>query len=232
MKGLHTLPEPMVVGTIHSAGALRCALRLEPGQVDLLELRVDSFADAPEKLWRAIPRLPAPLLLTVRHPREGAAQVLSVAERRRLFRQFLPLVQWMDVEARSVRSLQAEIAYAVTMGVRLVVSDHDFRATPGVERMEERFALAQAAGAEVFKLAATLRSPGDLERMLGFLNRHEPGSIAAMGMGPLGKVSRLVLGACGSVLNYGYLDRPQVPGQWEATCLKERLRELRGPALV
>ncbi len=45
-------------------------------------------------------------------------------------------------------------------------------------------------------------------------------------MGPLGKVSRLLFAAAGSVLNYGYLDRPQVAGQWEATVLKQRLREL------
>jgi hypothetical protein len=30
------------------------------------------------------------------------------------------------------------------------------------------------------------------------------------------------------VLNYGYLDEPQVSGQWEATLLKQRLAELVG----
>ena len=47
-----------------------------------------------------------------------------------------------------------------------------------------------------------------------------------MGMGPLGKISRLTLGRSGSVLNYGYLDKLQVPGQWPAERLKERLAEL------
>lgn len=62
---------PMVVGTIHSAGALKCALKLKPNQIDLLELRVDAFANDPEVLLRAIPKLPAPLLVTVRHPPRG-----------------------------------------------------------------------------------------------------------------------------------------------------------------
>jgi 3-dehydroquinate dehydratase-1 len=48
-----------------------------------------------------------------------------------------------------------------------------------------------------------------------------------MGMGALGKVSRLVFAEAGSVLNYGYLDRPNASGQWEATLLKQRLKELR-----
>ena len=48
-----------------------------------------------------------------------------------------------------------------------------------------------------------------------------------MGMGEYGQVSRLLFGGCGSVLNYGYLDRPQVPGQWPAEVLKTRLLELK-----
>jgi 3-dehydroquinate dehydratase-1 len=47
-----------------------------------------------------------------------------------------------------------------------------------------------------------------------------------MGMGPLGKVSRLVLAAAGSRLNYGYLDKPQVAGQWPALELARRLEEI------
>jgi len=45
-------------------------------------------------------------------------------------------------------------------------------------------------------------------------------------MGGLGPVSRLTLGRAGSVLNYGYLDQLQVPGQWPAELLRQRLREL------
>ncbi len=37
-----------------------------------------------------------------------------------------------------------------------------------------------------------------------------------MGMGPLGKLSRLVLAKAGSCLNYGYLRVANAPGQWEA----------------
>ncbi|MEI7773411.1 MAG: type I 3-dehydroquinate dehydratase, partial [Verrucomicrobiota bacterium] len=69
----------------------------------------------------------------------------------------------------------------------------------------------------------------ELERLLSFLNwgeRQSAGGLSVMGMGAYGQISRLVLGRCGSVLNYGYLDRPQVPGQWPAELLKQRLLEL------
>jgi 3-dehydroquinate dehydratase len=48
-----------------------------------------------------------------------------------------------------------------------------------------------------------------------------------MGMGQYGQLSRLLFGGCGSILNYGYLDKAQVPGQWPAEVLKARLLELR-----
>ena len=223
-----------MVGTIHSPGALSCALRLKPGAVDILELRVDAFASTPELLHSlavAIPKLHAPLLLTVRHPGEGGASALSLSRRKALFRQFLPSVQWADFEVRSLGGLRAEIAEAKELGVRLVVSDHHFKGTPSLLRLRSRFAQARSVSPAVVKVAATARTPVELERLLSFLNWSErrcAGGLSVMGMGAYGQISRLVLGRCGSVLNYGYLDQPQVPGQWPAELLKQRLLELTG----
>lgn len=199
---------------------------MSPGEVDLLELRVDGFEGRTELLKGAAKRLPAPLLLTVRHPGEGGMASWNLAARREMFRQFLPLVDWMDVEVRSLKAMQAEIALGKSMGVRLIVSDHHFKGLPAMGRLRGRSELAWRAGAEVFKVAATLLSAAELEKMLGFLNRGRPGTLSVMGMGPLGQVSRLLFGKCGSVFNYGYLDRAQVSGQWEAVLLKQRLAEL------
>ena len=223
-----------MVGTIHSLGALQCALQLVPGDVDLLELRVDAFAGSPallNSLSAAVPALRAPLLLTVRHPEEGGAAALTAGRRKALFRQFLPLVQWADFEVRSLKSLQAEIAEAKALGVQVVVSDHHFKGTPSLVTLKRRLALARSLAPAVVKVATTVRSPVDLERLLTFLNEsemHRPGQLSVMGMGAYGQVSRLLLGRCGSALNYGYLDQPQVPGQWQAVVLKQRLLELMG----
>lgn len=217
---------PLVVGTIHSQGALQRALRLRRGEVDLLELRVDAFAKETGALLRAIPKLPAPLLLTVRHPREGAMAALSLQERRELFGQFLPLCEWMDVEVRSLRQLDSVIERARDMGVRLIVSDHHFSRTPATEVLRRRLKLAQRVNPDVIKVAAAVKSPRDLSRLLDFLVTGPEGRLSVMGMGRYGPVSRLVLGFCGSVLNYGYLHEALVPGQWEATELKKRLLEI------
>jgi 3-dehydroquinate dehydratase-1 len=217
---------PLVVGTIHSKGALQRALRLRRGEVDLLELRVDAFAEEAGVLLKAIPKLPAPLLLTVRHPKEGAMAALSLGERRELFGQFLPLCEWMDVEVRSLAQLAPVISRARAMGVRLIVSDHHFSRTPALEVLRRRLKLAQVVEPDVIKVAAAAKSPRDVSKLLDFLVTEPQGRLAVMGMGPYGQVSRLVLGSCGSVLNYGYLHEALVPGQWEATELKKRLLEL------
>ncbi len=224
---------PLVVGTVHSPGALACALELGAGKVDLLELRVDGFASDTAELVKAVPRLAAkfPLLGTVRHPAEGGMAPLDVRERRRLIRQFLPLVQWADFEIRSLDALEEEIALAAELQVKLVFSDHHFTRTPSTTVLQRRFDLAREfRRPAVFKVAALTSTPEDLERLFSFFNwanLREPGRLSVMGMGKYGQVSRLLFGGCGSVLNYGYLDRPQVPGQWPAELLKTRLLELK-----
>ncbi|MCX6967274.1 MAG: type I 3-dehydroquinate dehydratase, partial [Verrucomicrobia bacterium] len=86
---------------------------------------------------------------------------------------------------------------------------------------------AALAGADVFKVAAVTHTARDLATLLDFLSAHSSAAplLAVMGMGKFGKVSRVALGKAGSVLNYGYLDKPQVSGQWAVAVLKERLRE-------
>jgi len=45
-----------------------------------------------------------------------------------------------------------------------------------------------------------------------------------MGIGKLGGISRLLLAGCGSVLNYGSVDRPNVEGQLPIDVLRSALR--------
>ena len=216
----------MVVGTVHSPGSLRAALRLRAGALDFVELRVDAFASDPAPLLRAAPRLRVPCVVTVRHPAEGGANDLSTARRRALYLQFLPHAALIDVELRSVEKLAGVIAAARTLGVGVVVSDHDFRKTPPLAQLQACIRRAHRAGADICKLAALTSTAADLQRLLALFTTRQPLPLSVMGMGEFGKVSRLLLARAGSVLNYGYLDRPNASGQWEARVLRERVREL------
>ena len=215
----------LVVGTIPSPAALRCAIALPPGAVDFFELRVDHFAGDPRQLLRAAPGLRAPLIVTVRHPAEGGAGALSVAQRRELYGQFLPVAKFIDIELRSVRQLAGSVADARSRGARLIVSAHFFKSTPSLTRLEILRDRAFAAGADIFKVATLTRTLRDVLTLASLLARSPGLPLSVMGMGKFGKLSRPLLACAGSVLNYGFLDKVQVPGQWAAPLLKERLAE-------
>ena len=221
---------PQVVGAVHSPGALRRALRIQPGEVDFLEIRVDSFAPDPAPLLRALPRLRVPLIITVRHPAEGGLHRLGFPRRRELFAQFLPFAALIDIELRSCVALASTIADARAGRVRVIVSEHHFKTSPTTARLRQTLRRARAAGADICKLAARADTPTALAQLLALFSRRPALPLSVMGMGAFGKISRLLLAQAGSVLNYGYLDQPNASGQWEAVLLQKRLAELTDPA--
>lgn len=218
-----------MVGAVASPGALRRALRIEPGQVDLIELRVDNFSDNPVALYHAAGQLRVPLIVTVRHPAEGGVNRLSFARRAKLYAQFLPYAAYLDIELRSLPKLTATVQAARAAGVQVIASFHDFKTTPSAAKLRQTIRAAHRAGADICKIAARADTPAAFARLLAPLAEKQPLPLSVMGMGAFGKISRLVFAQAGSVLNYGYLEKPNASGQWEATLLKKRLAELHEP---
>jgi 3-dehydroquinate dehydratase I len=216
-----------VVGAAHTREGLKLASTLGSRDLDIVEIRVDALLAAgltEAEIEHALRTIRLPLLITVRHPAEGGAGSLSAVRRRHLFEQFLPFAALVDVELRSVRALAGVIEAARARRITVIVSDHHFRSTPAFRRMLERERRARRAGADIFKLAALAPTAAALSTLLRFCAR--PGSRSVMGMGAFGKVSRLALARAGSVLNYGYLDCPNAPGQWEARELKQLITQV------
>ncbi len=222
----HLIADRSVVGTLHSESCLRRALRLSPGSLDFLEIRADHFAGNTAALERALPRLKIPLLLTARHPAEGGANDLGLQRRRELLLRYLPFAAIIDVELRSVGGMQTLMAMARGHGIPVIVSSHHFKSTPTSKSLGTLLGRAQEAGADLFKVATRTSTPGDVGALLSLLERPSPLPLSVMGMGPYGKISRLLLARAGSVLNYGYVSEPNASGQWEARVLKERIAEV------
>lgn len=218
-----------VVGTIHSPAALRAARRLKTGDLDFLEVRVDHFVEDVSALLSKIEELPAPLIITVRHPQEGGAAPLTFAQRADLYRTFLPFAALIDVELRSAEALASVLQDARESGVARILSWHDFKKTPSLGDLQSRWEKARKFAPDVIKFATRTRTPKDLARLMEFqAGAPKKPALSLMGMCEFGKISRLTLAEAGSVLNYGYLGELQVPGQWPARVLKERLREIAG----
>lgn len=215
-----------IVGPIHSPESLRAARRLVAGVVDLLEVRVDHFADAPDTLLDAVGGLTLPLIVTVRHPAEGGKHDLGFARRRELYSQFLPVAAAIDVELRSVKALSGVLEAARAGGVQVIVSFHNFEATPTAAQLEKTVKGAVAAGADVVKIAAKAETGADLHRLLGLFVEKTSRPLSVMAMGRFGKVSRLLFAQAGSVLNYAYLGTANASGQWSARDFRRRLAEV------
>jgi 3-dehydroquinate dehydratase-1 len=225
-----------------------------PALCDVVEYRVDTWPERAEQAVTLAEQSPVPVLVTVRRPDECGQNYLAAEERERLARLFLPSATLLDVEIASLGEMSGLVADAKAAGIIIVASFHDFARTPALDDLKRKRDAAFAAGADVVKfattlhatadigtlaalldaltagddvvkLAATLQSTADIVRLAALLEEpcHPPMSV--MGMGKLGRVSRLLFAQLGSVLNYGYLDKATVPGQWPAARLRELIRE-------
>lgn len=206
-----------MVGIVDSAAALAASLKLPAGSLDYLEWRADCLPSRPQ-----IPPSRFPWILTVRHPLEGGNGKLSAARRRGIFADLLPAADLVDIELRSLASLAGVVDSARSRRIRLVASFHDFKKTPASGRLRDLSMQARDAGADIFKIATRTECPADVCRLMD-LFQSSPLPVAVMGMGPLGFGSRVLFAQCGSVLNYGWLHRPNVSGQWPAVELKRVL---------
>jgi 3-dehydroquinate dehydratase-1 len=204
---------PRTVGVIFTQADLRRALRMRKAP-DLFELRLDALVPFLDEVRRAVSQLQAPLIITARHPREGGANRLSTAQRRALLLEFLPWARFLDVELRSVPAFRAVLETAVRKKVKTIISFHDFRAMPSLTQLDRIAAQADSLGATFLKIAARTDTRAQLDNLLHFFDRHRraPRTVA-MGIGRLGRASRLELFRRGCPLNYAHLGSQVAAGQ-------------------
>lgn len=194
---------------------------------DVVEFRVDACPQAAALVREAACACPVPALLTVRDPKEGGINALGLTPRRVLLQSLLEDFQLVDIEIANLGLFRDVVHQAKEAGLVVVGSFHDFDGQPDGAVLGDLIAEAQSLGADIVKCAVTPKHSADLAVLAAFLEARPASPLSLMGMGPLGRVSRLLLGQLGSALNYGYLDAATVPGQWAAGELRRLLNELR-----
>jgi 3-dehydroquinate dehydratase-1 len=214
---------PQIVGVIFSRGDFRRALRMRKPP-DLFELRLDRLVNCIDEIGAASGGLPAPFIVTARTPREGGANHLSARQRLELLLDFLPRATWVDVELQSAGALEAILQAAPAHRVRTIISFHDFKNTPPASRLDDIVSGAVSLGADIIKVATRTDTPAQLENLLDFFERKGGrAKLVAMGIGKLGRVSRLELARRGCVLNYAHLGSPAAAGQLSIPDLRRAL---------
>ncbi len=221
---------PLVVATVTQQSDLDLVRSGSCGGFDLLEFRIDDLYPVQKETEAALGNSAHSHLLTVRCPEEGGAASLTPENRVELYEKFLPYSTLIDTEVISLQegtiSHLVEKAHATDVGV--VASFHDFHGFPGIQKIRETIELTYELGADVAKIAVRIEDRKDLYDLAQVVAewKNRGRAISAMGMGPLGKLSRLVLAEAGSCLNYGYLEKPNAPGQWSAQELSKLLPQV------
>lgn len=221
---------PLTVGVIPELQTLQLwqswSAEEQAATCDVIELRLDTLKLPAEDIRQALTHNQTPVLLTARHPAEGGQGSEKASERMALIEPLLDLAALVDIELRSAMEMKPLVDKAHARSVQVIGSFHDFQATPSDEILRGAISFAQPAGLDAVKIATFLNSTADLTRLIQITSESHRLRLSAMGMGPLGRISRLVLAKCGSLLNYGYIGESNAPGQWPAARLKEVLAEL------
>jgi 3-dehydroquinate dehydratase-1 len=224
------LSSPRVVATVTRAEDLSHLAGGGIAACDVLEYRLDNLLSHEAEAAGVMASSPRPVLLTVRSPAEGGQGDLDTATRLAIYRRHLSAAHLVDIEIASL-ALPEFAGFAEEVqasGGSLVASTHDFQSFPGRDCLADRIAEAYARGAEIAKVAVVVTTMAELFDLVSLVEYHHGKGrlISAMGMGPLGKLSRLVLAKAGSCLNYGYLRVANAPGQWEAAELSALLGKI------
>jgi 3-dehydroquinate dehydratase-1 len=142
-----------------------------------------------------------------------------------------PLVEAIDVELAAIESEDAGsvVEYARDQGTSVVVSTHNFEATPDRTRLDSLLADAWEYG-DVSKLAVTATSPDDVLDVLGATRAAttEGMQVATMAMGEPGRHSRAVAPLYGSRIGYAPVDPAEAtaPGQYDLATLANLVNRL------
>jgi 3-dehydroquinate dehydratase/shikimate dehydrogenase len=184
------------------------------GTADLFEVRADRVLDL--DLLTLIRARRKPLVLACRSrahggdwPDDDPGRALALLEGAK--RGF----DYVDVEHDSgLTDVMQEKA-----GRGLILSHHDLTGTP--LNLDGLYSSMRDQGADIVKMAVTPRSIADVARLLAFAERTARGDgppLIAIGMGPLGLITRVVSGRYGAPFMYAAAERgvEAAPGQLPA----------------
>jgi len=189
--------------------------------VDMFEIRADLFnepiggiIDYIKTVRKTIRN--APLIGTIRETD------FNRADRAEWYVALAPHVDCVDIELGMPQ--WRELIDAIMNPTIIMVSEHDFGATPDLIGLDDIVKRSVSQGAEIVKIAAMANSASDVTRLLRFTE--ECGTpLVSIAMGDIGRISRVAAPLYGSLFTYGYLRTPVVAGQTSAVKLVRALNE-------
>ncbi|HKD77733.1 MAG TPA: type I 3-dehydroquinate dehydratase [Ktedonobacterales bacterium] len=229
---------PIVAADIAATLGLAATIRAHDPVPDLVELRADYLAPlSPADLTATLRQLrealgaQMPILFTNRSSAEGGAGHWPEDERLASFIAAIDsgAVALIDIERFAVpAALREQIAArAAQQDIGVIISAHNFSATPDYDGLLGLFNALVRSGANIGKLAVMAQSPDDALRLLrtsAQWAKKTPIPLIIIAMGPVGTITRLAGPFFGSALSYATIGPPSAPGQVPLTLLRDYWR--------
>jgi len=206
---------------------------------DILEWRVDFFTAAADiaAVAAGLAALRAaagdtPLIFTCRDAAEGGTRNLTASHRFRLMMMALTSghCDLLDAELAMGEGMIAALApVAAATGTGLILSFHDFAATPDAAAIFAKLKQARDLGAAIAKVAVTPKKAEDIVALFAATcqARHELAlPLITVAMGRDGRISRIAGGLFGSDVTFAAGRGASAPGQLPIRKLREAMKLL------
>ncbi|MFH0810639.1 MAG: type I 3-dehydroquinate dehydratase [Pseudomonadota bacterium] len=214
-----------------STAAAVAAMKRAAERADIIELRLDAL-DSPDVAALLRERPSIPLIATARRTDEGGGRnPLPEPERLEMLARAAELgADYIDVELATETALRSRLIERKG-GAAVIISWHDFEATPGRDALKDTLRRCFDAGADVCKLVTMARRSADCATMLEVVAEAARSGRRVIGfcMGEAGRFSRLATLFMGGLVTYAYLPPGPVvaPGMLSLDELKQYLGALR-----
>ncbi len=187
--------------------------------VDLFEVRIDLIGDGWQEL---VKQLKKPWIACNRRVDEGGRW--DKGETRRI-EELLKAIELgaeiIDIELRT-RNLD-EAVQKIKNRAKCLLSFHDLKGTPSLDRMREIVQRQLKAGADICKIITTAQSFEDNLTVLQLIVDFPQTRVVSFAMGPLGFASRVLCPLVGGDFTYASTEkgRESAPGQITVTDLRK-----------
>lgn len=164
--------------------------------VTLMELRLDLIREDPDHIYKQIPDH-VQTIATCRP--EGYGE----SERLELLKTCMDLgANFIDIEIESTDDyLRTLTAHAHQCGAKTIISYHNFEATPDQKELVHLLQKCYERGGDVAKIAVQVNTLKDVHQLLGIYRL--PGKKVILGMGKLGRITRLMGPYLGAEFTFG-----------------------------
>ena len=181
--------------------------------VELFEVRIDLIGDG----WRElVKRLNKPWIACNRSADEGGSWGGAEAGRREELLGAIELgADIIDVELATGNLI--EIVPLIKKKTKCLLSFHDFKGTPPLDRMREIVRKELAAGADICKVVTTAQKFEDNLSVLQLISDFPRTRVISLAMGSLGYTSRILCPLVGGDFSYASIEAGKESAQGQIT---------------